>query len=399
MTLHHRDIHSISPTDLQQLIENQVPEGRDLDYKEVLPKETEDEKREFRFDVSSFANAVGGLIIYGIREKKGKDGPTGTPEKVVPLEVNPDKESLRLETILRAHIDPRIQGVQVRFMPVEGGHVGLIWVPRSWQGLHLVKHNDSYRFYSRHSKGKYILDATEIRSGLVASQEGYERLRRFRYERVAKIAANEGPFVLEEGPKAVMHLIPLSSTDPTIEFDLSPVRDPLVLGPVFGAFTGWNNEHNYDGFVKVVRLAGNETSNYLQFFRNGITEEVFGRIHDPDRKILGGYSNEGTCIRSLTNCMEAHKRLGVLPPFLLCLSLLGISGYTWRVESWGWRSGNGRPFRETELLLPEALVSDADVVPHTVLRPLFDRIWNASGELKSPFYDEGGNRIDPRLGG
>ncbi len=395
MTLHLKDIHSITPADIQQLKEDQVPEGRNLDYKEFLPKDTEDDRREFRFDVSSFANSVGGLIIYGIREKKGKDGATSTPEEIIPLDVDTDKEGLRLENILRAHIDPRIQGVQIRFLQVNGGHIGLVRIPKSWHGLHLVKHNDSYRFYSRHSKGKYILDASEIRSGFVASQEGYERLRRFRYERLAKIAANEGAYPLEEGPKAVLQLLPLSSTDPTIEFDLSPVKKPMSFPPVYGQSTGWNDEHNYDGFARIVRLAGNVTHNYLQYFRNGTIEEVFGRIYHPERKTIGGYSIEQTCIFSLANCLMAAKALGVSPPYLLCLSLLGITGYAWQVEVFGWHWGNGKPFRETELVLPEIFVSDLDTPAHTVLRPVFDRIWNAAGEPESPFYDEAGNRKKP----
>ena len=121
MTLHYRDVASLSLADIQQLVDDIVPEGRDLDYKEQLPKDTEDAKREFRYDVCSFANAGGGIIIYGIQEKRGTDGPTGIPDKVIPITVNPDREALRLEHILRAHIDPRIPGVQVRFIEVENG--------------------------------------------------------------------------------------------------------------------------------------------------------------------------------------------------------------------------------------------------------------------------------------
>ena len=48
MTLHYRDVTSLSAADIQQLVEDRVAGGRDLDYKEQLPKATEDDKREFR---------------------------------------------------------------------------------------------------------------------------------------------------------------------------------------------------------------------------------------------------------------------------------------------------------------------------------------------------------------
>ena len=266
-------------------------------------------------------------------------------------------------------------------------------IPKSWLGLHLVKHNDSYRFYSRTSKGKYILDVTEIRTGFVAAQEGYERLRRFRYDRLAKIIANEGPVQLEEGPKVVLHVLPLSTVDPTIEFDLRPVQEGLAFPPQLGESVGWSNQHNYDGFIKSVRLAQEQTSNYLQFFRNGIVEEVMGRIRGHEGKTIGSVWVEGVCIRSLTNSMAALKRLGVVPPFLVCISLLGVHGYKWMVDWFRWHVEADQTFRESELILPEILVSTLDQLPHTVLRPQLDRIWNAAGHLKSPYFDAAGNWI------
>lgn len=393
MTLHYQDVHTLAATDIQRLVDDPVPEGRDIDYKELLPKDTEDGRREFRFDVSSFANAGGGIILYGIQEKRGADGPTGIPEKIVPLTVNPDSETLRLEHILRTQIDPRIPVVQVRFIEVENGHVGVVRIQKSWLGLHLVKHNDSYRFYSRTSKGKYILDATEIRTGFVAAQEGYERLKRFRYDRLAKIVANEGPVPLEDGPKAVVHVLPLSTIDPTIEFDLSPVQEGLAFPPQLGGSRGWSNQHNFDGFVKSVRLAQETSSNYVQFFRNGTAEEVMGRLHGHEGKTLGSVWVEGACIRSLTNSMAALKRLGVMPPFLVCLALMGIQGYTWKIDWFTWGRETTQQFRESDLILPEILVPTTDQNSHTTLRPLFDRIWNAAGHLKSPYFDEAGNWI------
>jgi hypothetical protein len=45
---------------------NGVAEGRQLDYKEQLPISSDDDKREFLGDVTSFANTAGGDLIYGV---------------------------------------------------------------------------------------------------------------------------------------------------------------------------------------------------------------------------------------------------------------------------------------------------------------------------------------------
>jgi predicted HTH transcriptional regulator len=84
---------------LDSLRADAVAEGRQLEYKEQLPAERDDEgRREFLRDVTSFANSVGGDLIYGIREARDAGGaPTATPEAIVGLPgVNLDQEKLRL---------------------------------------------------------------------------------------------------------------------------------------------------------------------------------------------------------------------------------------------------------------------------------------------------------------
>ena len=71
----------IEKADVDALVADEVREGRTVDYKETVPGSADGEKTEFLADVSSFANASGGYIIYGIREKRDGDGkPTGIPE-------------------------------------------------------------------------------------------------------------------------------------------------------------------------------------------------------------------------------------------------------------------------------------------------------------------------------
>ena len=71
MPLSNKPLESLEKSDLQSLVENQVPEGKTIDYKQALPGKSDSDKREFLADVSSFANAVGGNLIYGIKEESG----------------------------------------------------------------------------------------------------------------------------------------------------------------------------------------------------------------------------------------------------------------------------------------------------------------------------------------
>ena len=46
--------------------------------------------------------------------------------------------------------------------------------------------------------------------------------------------------------------------------------------------------------------------------------------------------------------------------------------------------------REDMLIVPEVVVETCDVEPVRVLRPAFDRVWNAFGFVRSFNYDEEG---------
>jgi hypothetical protein len=155
---------------------------------------------------------------------------------------------------------------------------------------------------------------------------------------------------------------------------------------------GSSSQYNFDGFVKWVHVSEDAPCNYLQFFRNGMIEEVMGRLHGREGKVVGASFVEDACIQSLTKSLAALKRLGVMPPFLVYLSLLGIQGYVWRFDYYVMAREKGA-FRESHFILPEVLVPDAEQSPHTILRPLLDRLWNAAGFDKSPSYDQAGNWV------
>ena len=56
---------------IEALIANEVSESQDLEYKEKLPGGNKDERKEFLADVVAMANAIGGVIVYGIAERPG----------------------------------------------------------------------------------------------------------------------------------------------------------------------------------------------------------------------------------------------------------------------------------------------------------------------------------------
>jgi hypothetical protein len=207
----------IEPADLLALVDNRVPEGRMLDYKRDLNVSNDENKREIARDVSSFANAAGGDLLYGFSEAKDAAGQNlGYPERVTGIECpNRDQTRQRIESILRDVVDPRVHGIEIHFIgQFDRGPVLLLRVPRSWNGPHMVQFRNQTHFYSRNSTGRHPLDIREIKAAFLLNDGLAARIARFRDERLGKILSGETPVPLlpHHTVKAVVHVFPLVSS-------------------------------------------------------------------------------------------------------------------------------------------------------------------------------------------
>ncbi|MDX3914819.1 MULTISPECIES: AlbA family DNA-binding domain-containing protein [Olivibacter] len=127
---------------LNSLIENQVEEHLNLDYKASGSLAKEDRKTiEISKDVSSFANSDGGLIIYGMRED--------AINRHLPSELDPiDREKISkewLEQIINSKIRPRIDGLIVHPIPIGEKAIYIVEIPRSDQ----AHQADDKKYYKR----------------------------------------------------------------------------------------------------------------------------------------------------------------------------------------------------------------------------------------------------------
>jgi hypothetical protein len=162
----------ITRDDINLLVTNQVKENRLIEYKLQLPGPTDKDKKEFLADASSFANAAGGDLLYGVDEERDADGKTTGVSVSVPglSGINVDQEIRRFESMMQAGIGPRIASVRIR--PVEGfasGPVLLVRIPKSYSAPHMVTFQEHSRFYSRNNAGKYPLVEPEELFGCFAS--------------------------------------------------------------------------------------------------------------------------------------------------------------------------------------------------------------------------------------
>lgn len=383
-------LESIGESDLNLLIENKVSEGKFIEYKKELQLETIGSKKEFLYDVSSFANTSTGHLIIGVEEEKG-----------IPIALNGldivdiDAEKNRLDQLIQSGIHPRmVPSYQIHHITLQTSKriVILIRIHKSLTLPHLVSYDKSNKFYARNSSGKYLLEVGEIRNLFLLSESAIERIRNFRAERLAKILGQETPIPLKNTPKCIMHLVPLSISDPTAVYDISYFKKGYLQTIV--PLTDPIKRYNFDGLLAYDRMDNEpEVFAYTQLFRNGCIEGVdlwLLRIKEGFGKAIPHVKFERDLVTALKDYLFVLERIGVEPPILVMLSMIGIKGYNMLVTSPEVEIPSRDGVDRDNLILPEVIVDTFEVDHPNVMKPIFDSIWNACGWERSVNYDDDG---------
>ena len=105
MALFDKQLELITEDDLASLVENQVREGYQIEYKQSVLREKKEkqDKVDFLASVTSFANTIGGDLLIGVAAT------SGVPVALPGWEgVDLDREKLRIENLLRDLVEPRV---------------------------------------------------------------------------------------------------------------------------------------------------------------------------------------------------------------------------------------------------------------------------------------------------
>lgn len=389
----------LNESHLLAVIADRYSERRTVEYKRDLPGGKDDDKKEFLADVSSLANAGGGDLIFGI------DADEGVPMRFAPLDIIPDAAKLAWEASIRDGIEPRIPGVQVKEVEVEGGHVLLFRIPRSWVGPHVVTYKKTFRFFSRNSAGKYPLDVGELRLAFLGGNQLAEQIRSFRAERLGRIIAGETPVPLAAHPKVIVHVIPYEAFAGHPSLELNANDGSGLFRPLFRSYGG-TTRWNIDGLLTFEKLPNEDAATaYSQLFRNGIYEGIdagmiTGEIHDQYKApYLYGQWLEDKLNGELANSLEVLRRIGVQPPMAVLVTLIGVNGYL-MIAGERFFGHSSQQIDRDILLLPD-IVLDAHIQDYRdqlprLMRPVVDAFWQAGGWPGSPFYDADGTWKESR---
>ncbi len=396
----------------ERLIDERRKEGKTIDYKERFDftchgpnkvewdkhgKGVEGYKLEFLKDVSSFANASGGVLVYGIRAKHA------IPTDLLGMSIS-DKciETINneLNDLILQYIEPRMV---VKYYPIPVEETKKVWIvsiPKSWMAPHQVVYNAHNRFHARsEAMNRYELDVNQIRSIFLLTATATERIHNFVEERALRITQDKQ---LRKGPKVILHLTPQNSFDQAQQYSLQALANtkPELL-PISARSVAGSPRPNVDGLMRLTSSDKDGKSfGYIKIFKNGIIESVdsgsFIRyVNDPPRKgehpLLYIHKLEAVLITRLREYLPSLSNLGAEPPICIFLRLINVEG----VKIMQDREGGFYPADDNFIDLnfvtvPGVSVWSYDDDPYVFSRDIIDPLWNAGGYLGSPNFSEDG---------
>jgi hypothetical protein len=377
-----------SSNDLTALLRGRVEDLRQVDFKPALPTNTDSGREEFLGDVTSFANASGGHLVYGA--STGAEEPAGLEREAVASAVG------WMEQATVANISPRIPGLRFKGVELPNGHSLLaVRIPKTWAGPHMVVFRNANRFYSRTETGRCLLGASALRAAFALSETYREKMRTFRLERVNAILNRVLTVRLSESPKTVLHVLPMASFQAGFHVDLEAMESEQALRPVPMGARGVTHQYNFDGLITFSSMEKYAYS-YVQVFRNGSLEAVESVLLDPrdGRKMIPGVQFEKEIIACGERLLALLRALKIGPPYAVMLTLLDVRDYRMFAGPMRWHT-SAHQIERDHLFMDEIVVEDGAHDFSKIMRPVFNQVWNACGWSKSLNYDEAGNWREP----
>lgn len=389
MTLPSR-LADATQADIELLISTGAQEGKQQDFKRDFPTQWNDSaKARLLADVTAFANAAGGDVIYGVDEDAEAKASQVVPQVIADIDV----QVRTLQQIALDQTEPRVPGIEVRAIPVTvdgvSGHVIVLRIPQSWAAPHRNRMNN--HFHVREGVRNRPLDVPEVRAQFLQSESLGQKLRDFRSDRLARIVSGQGPVKLGSMPKLVVLAISTQAAAGQVQIDPVPYLRREKQLPMLGKSTMASNiAMNFDGAVGVLGHAGSPVG-YTQQFRQGYFETVWelAPLSDGARPGLASPKYEEYVIDFLAGVRRQLTANGLSLELAVFVSLMGANETVMHLPpSVAWSNAD-RGFDRRDILLPEVVIP-RDVSIGKGMRPAFDLMCQAAGDEGSLNYGDDG---------
>ncbi len=315
-----RRLRDITEADLRQIIDAQLEEHLQLEYKSALYENNERGHKEFLQDICMFANSGGGVMLIGISERRDEGGqPTGLPDPDAQLGIEIPNAEMMLQSYdarVVANIEERLPLESYAITVANNRYVIAVRVPNSMSKPHRVHYQGRTYFPSRRERHRYEMDVREIKEMVMRTASRLEEAQVKLSQSLESIGLGPQP---NNAPTIVMGTIPVFWQNFMVD-----VRNRDVIHTVSEFHLGYGNflepSYNFNGLVR--QIVAHEDS-FVQIQRDGII--LLGKRLDLAR-VGGTFSIRPTAIDIILrtfvgHCSAVYTAAAIAGPFLLTMLL------------------------------------------------------------------------------
>ncbi|MGE3317978.1 MAG: helix-turn-helix domain-containing protein [Candidatus Berkiella sp.] len=380
MNLFGKSLKDVMLNDLELLISEKVKESKIVDYKLLLKLDDDKAKVNMLKDFVAFANAQGGCLIYGIKEVDTY------PTEIVGFRLKEyDSLIMQIQSLANTKIEPPIFSLHFKQIPITAKKsVLIIHVPKSWSALHRVNYQTS-TFYFRQAGKNQSMDVYQIKQSMLMNQTYDKKIHDFIKERKKLILHENIPVNLKDGPKLLLHVLPIEPFLNNATYDLMHYfNNPLECPPVSNSSV--EKFLNIDGVV-VTNGNNGQVHSYVQLFRNAVVEAGDTQVFNEQNRTIS-FEMGDKLMHALACYLNIFARYKISSSLYIAMSMMNAKGYKILLpESYD----TVRAIDRDHIMFDSYVHSGSLSEVENALRPLFSLFFNTFGVSKNLYYDAKGH--------
>lgn len=336
LQINGKSLLKCSEEDIKLIIDNpNFKENNYIDYKEnfsfieIQDKSEKNKKKiEFRNDICSFANAEGGFLIYGVKEKQG------IATEIIGVDIpnnNTDKFELDRRNDLLP-IDPRIPNLQFNCIELlTGKYVVIIYVRHdSFAPYTHIENQANYKFFKRAGNEKITMTYTELRNMFNQSLSLDKEIQNYRKERITYYKEQSEEIEDVYSKFILLHIIPDTFLDIDYNHNLFAIekKEGKIFSSIFSKFGCDTTSIPCIDGLKFLPYSFSNTPSICYIYNNGILETFWslkGISLAGDNFFPSEYIWE-KIDSTITEYLKIFRDNKLAERVFVCLSIIGCKG-------------------------------------------------------------------------